>query len=201
MKQSKKLCRLALLVVATMLLALAGCRNASGGGEDTVIYGGGDIGKVTVLNSASLEEAITAIKNVKPGDTLKIELAECSSIEGLSQAVRNVRGGGISIELDLSKTKITSIGGFDYAGFLTEVILPETLTIIEENAFNTPSLKTINIPASVTSIGENAFSYYGDLAAINVAEGNTKYFSDNGVLYNSEKQSSSCAHPKKQVPS
>lgn len=186
MKQSKKLCRLALLVVATMLLALAGCRNASGGGEA--------LDKVTVLKSVSVEEAIAAIKKATAYETLKIELAECSSIEGLSQAVCESMAAGI--ELDLSKTQITSIGGFN-SYFLTRVILPKTLTCIEDRAFQNTRLESIHIPASVTSIGEYAFRSISELSAINVAEGNTKYFSDNGVLYNSEKTKLIMCPPRK----
>ena len=45
----------------------------------------------------------------------------------------------------------------------------------------------MNIPASVTNIGSWVFNYCSALTAIHVAEGNTAYSSEDGVLFNKDK--------------
>ena len=56
-------------------------------------------------------------------------------------------------------TKIGN-GAFIYCSPLQKVLLPESLTVIELNAFrNCIKLTEIVIPAAVTTIGEGAFSY------------------------------------------
>ncbi len=65
----------------------------------------------------------------------------------------------------------------------TEIVIPEGVTSIGENAFQyCCSLTSITIPDSVTSIDEYAFEYCSSLASITVAEGNAKYHSDGNCL-------------------
>lgn len=53
---------------------------------------------------------------------------------------------------------ITKVAGFSNNANLTSVVLPETVTTIEQKAFfNCTSLTTINIPESVTTINSSAF--------------------------------------------
>ena len=53
---------------------------------------------------------------------------------------------------------ITKVTGFSNNANLTSVVLPETLTIIDDKAFsNCTSLTTINLPESVTTINGNSF--------------------------------------------
>lgn len=62
------------------------------------------------------------------------------------------------------------------------------LKTIGDNAFDDcVKLKSVTIPASVTEIGFGAFSGCSSLTAINVEAGNTKYVSDNGILFNIDK--------------
>ena len=62
-------------------------------------------------------------------------------------------------------TKIGN-GAFIYCNPLQKVLLPESLTVIELNAFrNCIKLTEIVIPAAVTTIGEGAFSYCSKLTA------------------------------------
>ena len=50
----------------------------------------------------------------------------------------------------------------------------------------------MNIPASVTNIGSWVFDYCSALTAIHVAEGNTAYSSEDGVLFNKDKTTLVC---------
>ena len=85
---------------------------------------------------------------------------------------------------------ITRIGNnaFDGCGQLTSVNIPNGVTSIGDTAFIwCGKLQTLNIPASVTSIGIFwSFWGCGSMTAINVDPANTKYASQDGILYNKD---------------
>jgi hypothetical protein len=72
---------------------------------------------------------------------------------------------------------VTAIGEYAFAGCLglTSIEIPSSVTEIGDNAFEDCALTSINIPASITSIGEYAFDGCKDLASITVENGNTIY--------------------------
>ena len=80
---------------------------------------------------------------------------------------------------------------------VTSVKIPATVTFngktydvtaIGKYAFYECSkLKEVTIPSSVEAIGSDAFSECSSLTSINVEEGNTKYASEDGVLFNKDK--------------
>ncbi len=85
---------------------------------------------------------------------------------------------------------VTTIGegAFMDCTELTSVEIPESVETIGEDAFNSCTmLMTITIPQNVTVIGEGVFCNCTRLTEINVAEGNTTYSSEDGVLFNKEK--------------
>ena len=68
---------------------------------------------------------------------------------------------------------------------ITDVIIEEGVTYIGHLAFaGLRNLNSVTIPASVTSIGEEAFSR---LSSITVAADNAHYSSEDGVLFNKDK--------------
>lgn len=77
---------------------------------------------------------------------------------------------------------------FDGCTALKSVSIPEGITSIGARAFrHCSNLSTITIPAKVTSIGESALYGCNALKSIEVDENNTKYMSENGVLFNKSK--------------
>jgi len=118
----------------------------------------------------------------------------------------------VSIPPVINKLPVTGIGDYAFAETgLTSITLPNSLTSIEEGAFtNCKRLASINIPNSVISIGEWAFhdctsltsinipnsvtdivdgAFLGctSLTAINVSAGNSRYSSQDGVLFSKSK--------------
>ena len=70
-----------------------------------------------------------------------------------------------NVEKILVKDGTLAIGGyaFDYNKSITEVILPNSLRVINKESFyDCTGLKSIVIPASVKTIGEYAIGYYSD---------------------------------------
>ena len=68
-----------------------------------------------------------------------------------------------------------------------------SVTSIGSRAFSWCSqLTAVTIPASVTNIGSWVFDYCSALTAIHVAEGNTAYSSEDGILFNKDKTTLVC---------
>ncbi len=85
---------------------------------------------------------------------------------------------------------VTSINpnAFYANSILTSVKLSNNLKTLSENSFaGCSKLSTVTVPKSVEEIDGNAFVNCGLLKSINVEEGNTRYASDQGVLYNAAK--------------
>ena len=81
---------------------------------------------------------------------------------------------------------VTAIGdqAFAHCGALASVSIPDSVTSIGNWAFyQSESLTTITIGKGVTAIGENTFSGCDGLEKIIVEEGNSKYSSQDGILY------------------
>jgi hypothetical protein len=85
---------------------------------------------------------------------------------------------------------VTTIGegAFFYCSALISIDLPSGLKSIGAYSFGScSSLVSIDIPISVTGINAGVFHSCSNLSSINVENENTKYFSEDGVLYNKEK--------------
>lgn len=73
---------------------------------------------------------------------------------------------------------------------MTSIEIPNSVETIGDYAFAACSnLTNITIPNSVTSIGDHVFNNCSSLEAIDVEDGNKKYCSEDGVLFNFDKTS------------
>jgi hypothetical protein len=77
---------------------------------------------------------------------------------------------------EIGKRSFYGSDGDGYPLYLTNVIIPNTITKIEEDAFYYCTfLKSIRIPKSIAEISEGAFSYCMGLDKIEVEQGNKTY--------------------------
>ena len=86
-----------------------------------------------------------------------------------------------SFTVSASLTEIGS-GAFNGCSALTELELNEGLKTIGADAFLNTAIEAMQLPATVTSIGDNAFCQI----AVTVANGNTGFISQDGVLLTSK---------------
>ncbi len=92
-------------------------------------------------------------------------------------------------------SSVTNISNraFSWCSQLTAVTIPEGVATIGSYAFERcSSITEVNIPASAINIGVWVFDYCSALTAIHVAEGNTAYSSEDGVLFNKDKTTLEC---------
>ena len=101
--------------------------------------------------------------------------------------------GNITGTLNIPNS-IASIGyyAFGYCGLLS-VNIPNSVTLIDEGAFcGCHLLTSITVPNSVTSIGASAFWDCSALTSINVDANNIYYSSEDGVLFDKNKNTLIC---------
>ena len=142
---------------------------------------------VAVIDFA--DEAVKALcvsKWDKDGDG-ELTVSEAKEVKTLSTVFK---GNEQITSFDELKyfTGLTSIPSEAFRGCtaLESIVLPKSITSIATGAFGEcTSLQTIFIPAKVTSVGNAVFSRSTALQEINVDEDNTKYMSEDGVLFNS----------------
>ncbi len=96
---------------------------------------------------------------------------------------------GISGDVTIpnSVTKISS-SAFVGCTKITGVTIPGGVTSIGDAAFEgCTGLATVTLPAALTSLGDGVFDGCSGLTSLNVADGNTAFSAQDGVLYNSDK--------------
>jgi hypothetical protein len=99
-------------------------------------------------------------------------------------------GGEIIIPENLNGYQVKEIGtgAFYQNNNVTKITIPETVLLLEKEAFVGCQMVTeIQVPSSVNSIGRDCFAETIKLAKISVAEGNRCFFDVEGVLFFSGK--------------
>lgn len=75
---------------------------------------------------------------------------------------------------------------FESCEGLESITIPETVTYLDTQAFASSGLKSINLPKNLERIGELTFGS-APLSTITVAEDNSYFSAEDGVLYNADK--------------
>ena len=139
------------------------------------------------VNSLLSEEEQNTVTNLTL--TGNIDFRDLTTLNSMSE-------NSLSI-LDLSGSSVQEyVNGTTYAAHtihkeafkdskLETLLLPDSITTIEQNAFEScRSLTSITIPKNTSTIGIRAFYWCSSLTAINVADDNYSFSSTDGVLYN-----------------
>lgn len=67
-----------------------------------------------------------------------------------------------------------------------DIVIPEGVTEIGSQFASHPNLTSISFPASLTTIGSNAFSGCDSIASFSVAEGSESFAAQDGILYDKD---------------
>ena len=90
----------------------------------------------------------------------------------------------VPAEIDGKTVTVLNYGALRSHSEVTSVTLPDTLQVMGEYALSGCSMRTITIPAAVTSISQSCFYNCDMLERIEVAAGGTgEYISRDGILY------------------
>ncbi|MBR5760018.1 MAG: leucine-rich repeat protein [Thermoguttaceae bacterium] len=117
---------------------------------------------------------------------------DCSSLKTvvLSESVAAIGNRAFSdcysLESVVFSKKLKRVGfaAFWFCSSLKSVVFPEGVRTIDQEAFGyCSSLESVVVPESVKSIGYNAFTSCSSLKSFDVAKGNPRYRSIDGVLY------------------
>ncbi|MCR5507649.1 MAG: leucine-rich repeat protein [Lachnospiraceae bacterium] len=139
----------------------------------------------TSLNKITIPSSVTAINgSAFSGCTSLISVTIPDSVTDIEDAFRACTN---LATITFSGTpKITQFCTHAFYGCtsLSNFKIPSSVTKIYSQAFyGCTGLTVIVIPASVTSLDRNAFDGCTSLTAVNVASGNTVYYSEGGIVY------------------
>lgn len=133
---------------------------------------------------------IALLRTLSGGDNVMGDLAVSLAcpLDSLDLSQCRIVAGGKPYYMDyMTENDVVGREMFKWCLFLKEVVLPENLVAIGDNAFaecGRGDMKTIGIPATVNSIGYAPFRGCQGIESFSVAEGNTAYKAVDGVLYN-----------------
>ena len=177
------------------------------GGETTTIQG-------TTFQGCTALQTVTFEEGNKVNGIGNSAFASCTSLTSIDipaavtvieqstfngcRNLRSVTMGDAVTSIGITAFYNTGLTSFTFPSALTTInqsafensklagaiVLPDALTAIGTQAFAGTQLTGVSIPASVTSIGQGAFAPIPTLANITLAEGNTSFQLNNGVLLN-----------------
>lgn len=137
---------------------------------------------ITVLTMASALQ-VTADTGTVKYQVTGGEITFDKSAGTVTDCDETVTEASIPAEIDGIAVKQIGQNAFSGCRELASVTLPEGLTRIATGSFDYTKITSISVPATVAYADPYAFCRAESLEAINVAEGNDTYCSEDGVLF------------------
>ena len=154
-------------------------------GNKIATIGSGAFNCCNHLKSIELPATITSVPmNIFLNCSQLESVNFLGSITSIQQSAFN---GCSSLQSIALPSSLTSIGAsaFNNSGLTGVIELPEGLTTIGAGAFaGSHNITGINLPSTVATIGNAAFGPIENLASIQLADGNSAFAVNNGVLTN-----------------
>lgn len=137
----------------------------------------------TGITSVALPSTVESIGDYAFADCSSLASVDLSGT-AVAEIGKNAFNGCSQITSFTVSASLTEIGSgaFNGCSALTELELNEGLKTIGADAFLNTAIEAMQLPATVTSIGDNAFCQI----AVTVANGNTGFISQDGVLLTSK---------------
>lgn len=152
---------------------------------------------VTSIGSSAFSGCTSLAAVTLPDDITSISSGtfnDCSSLTGITipDGVTSIGDGAFTSCSALTSVTmqegVTSIGNgaFNGCSDLEAITLPDSLISIDDLAFFDSGLTSVTVPKNVSSIGDGVFSSCLDLENVFVADENTSYMDDDGIVYSAD---------------
>lgn len=140
--------------------------------------------QITPLSTAYDEDLTTVTQN---GITYKLDSTQkTAEVAGYTTDISQTCVIPVTITDNGQTYSVVGIreGGLYNCSTITSLTIPDGIKTIGRNAVaGCTKLQTVSLPKSVTEVGQYAFEDCTSLQAINVANGNSIYYSVDGVLF------------------
>ncbi len=138
----------------------------------------------TTLTSVTIPNSVTKIWYAAFRDCTALTSIEIP--DSITELQRSTFDGCINLISITIPNTVTKIGSSVFRGCtaLTSIEIPDSVTYLGSAFYDCTSLNSVTIPDSVTTIEYRAFYNCSSLKSISVGEGNEKFCSAGGVLFN-----------------
>lgn len=125
--------------------------------------------KCTSLTEIKLPSTVTSIGSCALSETDLTEFVVPKSVSKLGQAIFRNCPRLATVDLSACKVSNVPVAIFTKCIALAKVIFPENCTVIEKLAFSYSGISTIDLPSTLTLIGEGAFRNCAFLQSIDLS--------------------------------
>jgi len=149
-------------VFGALMLTVSACGGAKSvdSGEESTVIGDEQTATADVAEENNIGET-------NPDDF------SCIKLEDGTFAIKSYKGDAsvVNVPEEIDGIKITSVDGINNKESITKIILPDTVTVIEDNAFSdNQNLEEVVLGNNVVTIGKRAFGLDTKLASITIPE-------------------------------
>ncbi len=163
---------------------------------DYAFYGCDNLEKISISESVSkigafaFSQCLSLAEIKVDGDNLNYETDKSGVLftKGKTELIQFPANSADTAYSVPDSVSVIDDDAFRHSQKLNEIVLPEGLEKIGDEAFYASAIKSISIPARVSSVGKDAFGWCFSLENIFVDDGNSSYSSDEcGVLFSKDK--------------